>query len=244
MHPVICTIGPFTVYSYGLMVVAGFLLALFLAKRQAPKYGIDPQLLSNLCFLLLVSGVLGARIFYVALHFSLFRDNPFEIFLLNRGGLSWFGGLFFAAAGSVFYLRKKKAGVFLHLDFLAPYIALAQAVGRIGCFLNGCCFGYPSDNGVYFPVHGARLVPVQLYSALSLFVIFLLLRSFQGRMLKRGSLFSLYLLFASAERFLSEFLRAEERLFFAGLSIFQWICAGIFLASLIALVAIKLNRQK
>jgi len=239
MYPVIFKFGFITIYSYGLMLVLGFLLSLFLARRALLRQGIEPYVLSNLYFLLLILGVIGARLLYVILHFSLFRNRLFDIFLLNRGGLSWFGGLFLAFIGGIYYLRKKRLRVIETLDFLAPYVALAQAVGRIGCLLNGCCFGYPSEFGLYFPVHNARLIPTQLYSSIILLLIFLSLRFFQERRHKAGSILSLYFLLYSTKRFFIEFFRAEERIFFLGLSIFQWISAAVFVLSLAALIVIR-----
>lgn len=243
MHPVICTIGPFTIYSYGLMLVAALIVASGLALSQAKKEGINPDVILNLLFGCMVSGIIGARIFFIIENFSFYRDDPLEMVMLQHGGLSWFGGFFLALLFAVVFLRKKKLGIYRVFDLIAPFLALAQAIGRIGCFLNGCCYGKTAQwFGIYSEEQGGLIIPTQLYSSLLLVFIFITLRILQARPHKAGSIFLSYLLLYSLKRFFIEFLRADNPAVFFSLSLFQIISAAIFFFSAIKLFLI--SRQK
>lgn len=236
MHPVICTIGSFTVYSYGLMLALAFIASLTLVSRAAKRRGLDVDAIVNLVFLVFVAGIAGARVFYVIENWRYYLTDPVEIVFLQHGGLSWFGGLFAGTLSAALYLKKKKLCVPLVLDVLAPYIALGQAIGRIGCFLNGCCYGKGSGHGLYSPAQDAVLIPVQLYASLALLAIFGILRFAEERPHAAGTVFYLYTLLYSAKRFFIEFLRADNAVLVSGLTLFQCISILIFAASLIGLI--------
>ncbi len=171
MFPEICKIGPFTVYSYGLMLVAAFLVSSRLSYIEAKKEGIYPDLIFNFMLSALIAGIIGARIFYAAYNIGYYIKRPQEVIMLQQGGLSWFGGLILSATYSVIYLKKKKIPAYKMLDLIAPFLALAHAIGRLGCLLNGCCFGKESLYGIYFAAHHAVLIPTQIYSSLMLLAI-------------------------------------------------------------------------
>ena len=99
--------------------------------------------------------------------------------MLQHGGLVWFGGFIGALLCSLVFLKVKKLPVLDLLDLLVPYAALAQAIGRIGCFFNGCCYGKECSLGFYFPVHARILFPSQLLDSLTLLFIFIFLRLIQ-----------------------------------------------------------------
>ncbi|MBM3244853.1 MAG: prolipoprotein diacylglyceryl transferase [Candidatus Omnitrophica bacterium] len=240
MFPEICRIGNFTVYSYGLMLVIAFIVSTTLAMREARKNGINPDTIFNFLFTGFISGVVGARIFYVAEHIGYYSENPLEIIMLQHGGLSWFGGLILGVSCAIFYLKLKKIPIFSAMDLVIPYLALAQSIGRIGCLLNGCCYGRPSGSyGIYFEVHKQALIPTQAYSTLLLLVIFIILRLMQRRPHKSGSIFFLYLLLYSAARFSIEFWRADNRIIFGGLTLFQLLSIAVFVIAAAGLVFIK-----
>ena len=242
MLPVLCQIGPFSIYSYGLMLALAFLAAAYLARAQARKEGLDAELIFNLSFFSLLWGILGARLFYIFENLSYYIKNPLETLMLQRGGLSWFGGL---GAGFLFaflYLRKKKAPLLRALDLLAPFLALAQAIGRIGCFLNGCCFGKFSPSGIYFPVHASTLIPTQLYSCLILLFIFMIVRPLQDKPHRRGEVFFTYLLLDSLGRFIIEFWRADNPEVFHGLTLFHLLSLAVFFFSVASLLLIKTRK--
>ena len=228
MHPVICSIGPFTIYSYGLLMAIAFLTVSALAVQQARRSGLNPDAVFNLSFIAFISGVIGARILYVAENMPYYLENPLEIFMFQRGGLSWFGGLITGAICGIIYLRKKRLPVYGTLDLIAPFVALGQAIGRVGCLLNGCCFGKPSGFGIYFKTHHSVLIPTQIYSSLFLVIIFIILRRTQDKPHREGMIFSLYLVLYSAQRFFIEFWRADNEVIFFGLTLFQLISIAVF----------------
>ena len=231
MHPTICHIGPFTIYSYGLMLVAAFLVASYLCGQKARSINFNTNYLYNLLFFAFLLGILGARIFYVIEHSSYYIKRPMEILMLQYGGLSWFGGLILGSVFATIYLRLKKLNVLTVLDLIAPFLALGQAIGRIGCFLNGCCYGRYSELGIYFPVHDAVLIPTQLYASFFLVVIFITLRFIQDKPHRSGVVFFAYLLLYSIQRFFIETLRADNPRILFGLTLFQLLCIAAFTLS-------------
>ncbi|MCX5707281.1 MAG: prolipoprotein diacylglyceryl transferase [Candidatus Omnitrophica bacterium] len=236
MHPEICRIGPFVIYSYGLSLALAFTLAITLASRQARRQNFNPELIVNLCFIGFFLGIIGARILYVAGHLSDYLNNPLEIIMFQHGGLSWFGGLILGLFSGVVYLKRKKLPVYKTIDLIIPYVALAQAIGRLGCFLNGCCFGRESSYGIYFPVHKAVLIPTQLYSSLFLVFIFVILIYLRERPHKAGFILFTYLLLYSTKRFFIEFWRADNPAIIFNLTIFQIFAVAIFFLALIKLI--------
>lgn len=239
MHPIICKIGPFTVYSYGLMLVLAFLISSRLAYLQAKRQNINPEIIFNLLFIVFISGIIGARLFYIIENIDYYTKNLLEIFMLQHGGLSWFGGLLLGAFSGILYLRKKKTGIYKMLDSVIPFVALGQAIGRIGCLLNGCCFGKESIFGLYFATHQKILIPTQAYSSLILIFIFVFLRFLQDKPHKDGGIFFVYLILYSIKRFFIEFWRADNPDVFCGLTLFQILSIMIFLFSLTRLFLIK-----
>ena len=240
MHPIIFKLGPFTIYSYGLIIVLAFIVSTFLLVRQAKQYGLNPDLIFNLSFIILVSGIIGARILYVILNLRFYLSNPVEVIMLSHGGLAWFGGLISGTLACTIYLKYKRLDVYRIFNLVIPYVALGQAIGRVGCFLNGCCFGKESLRfGLYFPVHNKILIPTQLYSSFALLLIFAILRTKQIQTHKKGEIFYLYLLLYSLWRFFIEFFRADTRIFIFDLTIFQIFSIAVFVFSLVMLLKIK-----
>ncbi len=219
------------------MLAVAVIVCSFFLSRESRRIGIDPEMIFDLVFWIVLSGILGARLFFILLNLPFFLQNPLEIIMIQHGGLAWQGGLVGASLTGIVFIRKKGWPLLKTLDLVAPYAALGQSIGRIGCFLNGCCYGKPAPWGIYFPVHDARLHPTQLYASGGLFLIFLVLKFTQKRSSKLresgapeyvdGKIFVLYLLLASAWRFIVEFFRADHREIFFSLSIFQLVCLGI-----------------
>jgi phosphatidylglycerol:prolipoprotein diacylglycerol transferase len=156
MHPILFKI-PFTdltVKSYGLMMVIGFLSAVFLIRRLSRNITPDPQMITNAALYSLIAGVIGARLFYVLHYLEQFRGRPWwSAFTIWEGGLEVLGGVILAIAVIVIYMHYHKLAIRKYLDILAIGLMLALMFGRIGCFLNGCCFGRPTNLpwGVRFP---------------------------------------------------------------------------------------------
>jgi phosphatidylglycerol:prolipoprotein diacylglycerol transferase len=135
-----------TVKSYGLMMVLAFLAAIFVIRRLSRDITPNPQLITNAALYSLIAGVAGARLFYVVHYFrDQFRGDLLSVFAIWQGGLELLGGVLLAIAVIVLYLWRHKLPARHYLDILAIGLMAALAVGRIGCFLNGCCFGKPTD---------------------------------------------------------------------------------------------------
>jgi len=142
-----------TVKSYGLMMVIGFLAAIFVIRHLSRDFTPYPQLITNAALYTLIAGVVGARLFYVVHYFDKFRGDLLSAFAIWQGGLELLGGVVLAIVVVFFYLWRHKLPIRRYLDILAIGLMLALVFGRIGCFLNGCCFGRPTDKlwGVRFP---------------------------------------------------------------------------------------------
>ena len=237
MHPVLFEWGPFTFYSYGLTIGLGFLAALFLSRRRAQQAGIDPDRVQNLVVLCLFFGLLGARAVYIAFNWDFYRSNPLEVIRFDHGGLVFYGGLLTGAAGAWVYLRWHRMPVGKILDVVTPPMVLAHAIGRLGCFFNGCCYGKPTDlpwgivfRGEDFPRH-----PSQIYESAFLFLLSLYL--VRSSMLRRqsaerpGTVFAAYALLYGIWRFLAEFLRGDNPLWSLGLTSFQWMSIPLVVLS-------------
>lgn len=224
MHPVLLKLGPLNVYSYGVMVALGFALATAFVYMRAPAFGIDKNNVVDLMILMLVSGIAGARLFYILQNLAYYRVNPSEMLNLSKGGLVWYGAFAMGLGVSAIYMKIKKMDFWTSLDLAAPYIALAQAVGRIGCFMNGCCYGVTMADGT--------LHPTQLYSAAALICIFAALRIWQDHRHFKGEIFLGYCILYSLKRFLMEFLRGDNPRIFFGMTISQAISCGVLASSL------------
>ncbi|MDD5137184.1 MAG: prolipoprotein diacylglyceryl transferase, partial [Candidatus Omnitrophica bacterium] len=176
------------------------------------------------------------RLLYVALNASFYLANPVEIVLLSKGGLIWYGGFILALAVVIIYVYLNNLDLWSVIDLIVPYVALAQAFGRIGCFLNGCCYGlkvapdFPF--AVTFPCEADARLPAQLISAGILFLIFIVLIKWQDRRRFGGEIFFAYCILYSLKRFIMEFLRGDNPRILAGLTMSQLISIFIFIAAL------------
>lgn len=264
---------PFYIPAYGTMLTIGFLCAIFLASTRARSINLKPSVVLELCYLTFCGGVIGARVLHVALNFEQYWSSSDNIIsaggivslLWNavtfwKGGLTFFGGLVGGIATILIFARVKKIPGLCLLDLLAPPTALGLAVTRLGCFLNGCCFGNPTDAswGVHFPsnshayfhqIHlglidmGDRPLavhPTQLYELMAALVIFFYL---WGRYTQRrftGAIFFTFGLLYCAWRFVSEFWRADSSVWnmklyalvmeISPLNIYQLLSIVLFLA--------------
>jgi phosphatidylglycerol:prolipoprotein diacylglycerol transferase len=147
MHPELFEI-PFInwpVRSFGVMMVIGFLLGFYVLGRLGSKISSNPQLITNLALYCLIAGVIGARVFYVIHHFDKLDRPLASMFAVWHGGLEFYGGVIFAIPVIVFYSRYHKLPIRRCLDIMAITLMLGLAFGRLGCFLNGCCFGKPTE---------------------------------------------------------------------------------------------------
>ncbi|MDD3374833.1 MAG: prolipoprotein diacylglyceryl transferase [Candidatus Omnitrophica bacterium] len=231
MYPILFKIGSLTIYSYGAMLALAIVVCSFLLQKEAKQKGINPDFIFDLVFWVAIFGILGSRIFFVFLNISYFIDHPFEIIMIYKGGLAWQGGLILGSLAGFLFIKRKKEPLLQVIDLVAPYIALGQAIGRLGCFLNGCCYGKEAQWGIFFPVHSAKLQPTQLYSFASLLAIFFTLKYFQKKNIAPGTVFILYFILSSTQRFFIQFVRADYDPIFLNLGIFQIINICIILVA-------------
>ncbi|MBF0512166.1 MAG: prolipoprotein diacylglyceryl transferase, partial [Candidatus Omnitrophica bacterium] len=192
MHPILFSIGPFTVYSYGVMLAIAVLVCTWLLSREACAHHMSADIIYDFVFWCLLGGILCARIFYVFIEWPYFSQNLLEILMLQKGGLAWQGGFLGGALLGVWFVYRHQLPLRQMLDLTAPYIALGQSIGRIGCFFNGCCYGKPVSWGIYFSAQQARLYPTQLFECLGLFIIFLILKKAQSTSHESGYIFIFY----------------------------------------------------
>lgn len=220
MYPILFRIGALTIKSYGLMLALAFLGGVALAQWRARVKGIDPQFMVDLSVIILIAGVAGSRLQYVFFHLRDFVDHPFRIFAVWEGGLTFYGGLILAVVVGIVYVKRKRVSLSAIGDVIGPSLALGVFLVRIGCFLNGCCFGEPTQLplGVSFPPHsfpwetfqGTPVHPTQLYESAAGLVMLLILLGAGRRAFFRGKLLWLFLGIYSAWRFFVDFIRYYE----------------------------------
>jgi phosphatidylglycerol:prolipoprotein diacylglycerol transferase len=217
MRPTLFTIGSLPIRSYEVMVAIGFLIALYIAVRRAKKKNIPFKFMLDLGLYVLISGFVGARIFYILQHIRSY-DSLADIFSrIWEGGLTYYGGFVLASLVGFIYIRSRRLPIAGVMDIIAPSLALGEGISRIGCFLAGCCFGKPTDLpiGITFPENSLtgiitdsqKVHPTQLYSSIILFCIFIVLITFQKYTKFSGQLFLSYVIMYSIYRFSIDFLR-------------------------------------
>ncbi len=240
MYPEIFRIGSVTVHSYGLMIALGILVSAAALYREAPRLKIDPDYLLEAVIVGAFSGLVGARILYMIINRDYYSTQPLSAFFTQFEGLSFYGGLFLGVIALYAWSKWRRIGFLKITDMLAPYLALGYAFGRIGCFLNGCCYGLAADLPWAMPASLADDLPrhpVQLYAAFGAVLIFIFLkilrplRPFVGFV--TVSLFVLYGLMC----FTTEFFRHGEPAWL-GLTGAQLFSLVLVIASLLFIAAV------
>ncbi|MFH0778348.1 MAG: prolipoprotein diacylglyceryl transferase [Candidatus Eisenbacteria bacterium] len=217
MHPEIVRIGSLTLKFYGLALMVSFLIGTQLALRRARKSAVPEEIIVWLALLILMLAVLGSRTLYVFAHFYEFSASPASVFKIWEGGLTMYGGVVLATVGGIVFLRMKGQPVWKVTDMVAPSLALGEAITRVGCFMNGCCFGTPTSLpwGVVFPEDSfsavvfpcTRIHPSQIYSSALVLLILAYLLWREGRKRFDGELFWSYVAASASARFLVDFTR-------------------------------------
>lgn len=241
MHPVIAKIGPLSIYSYGFMVATAFMVATILAALEARREKVPVGRIIDLSLYMIISGLVGARLLYVFLNWKDFIRSPLEAFMLTHGGLVFYGGAILALIAGIWYAKRAGLAVLKTSDLMVPYVALGQAIGRIGCLLNGCCYGKPTEFflGLVFPGSSQPLHATEVYSSLKMVLIFLILRVYSERKFYAGQILIFYGLLYSGFRFLIEFLRGDSPAILFGLTVFQLISVGVFSSCLVGHFVLK-----
>ena len=248
-------LGGQPITSFGVFMLLAFLTAGYVLRAELQRVNEDPDKAWDFVFMAVIGGILGAKVYYLLLNFPSLIEDPIRM-VFSRGGLVWYGGFLLATALVIREIRRQRLSVPLMADLIAPALALAYAVGRIGCFLVGDDWGLPTDSflGVRFP-QGApattvqnieqmfgitvdpalieeygNVVPVhptQLYEVGMSTLIFFILWRIREHGHQKGWLFMLWLGCAGVERFLVEFLRAKDDRFFGVLTVAQIISLAI-----------------
>lgn len=224
MLPELFTLGPVTVYTYGVMLAAAYLLGLQMATVRARRRGIDPARALDLGIYIIISALIGAKLLLLVVDFDHFRRDPGELLSLARSGGVFYGGLILAVSVALWYVWRHGLAVWPLADAFAPGIALGHAVGRLGCLAAGCCYGRSTDvpwaitftdpraaTNVGTPLN-TPLHPTQLYEsgAELLILVLLLVTERKGRAFP-GRTFWLYMLLYGVSRFVIEFYRGDDR---------------------------------
>lgn len=243
MYPDLFRIGDFVITSFGLMMFLSFLTAAWITGAMLRRYGLPKEIAWDMLAWVALGGIVGAKAYYLALHWQALLANPMGE-ILSRGGLVWYGGLIGGVLTYYVQVRARKLPVATMYDASAPGLALAYVVGRFGCFLVGDDYGRYTDGpfGIAFPqgappstagilrsmgetvpahIPDSAVVPVhptQLYEmGLATIMFFILWNLGSKRWLRAGQLFAAYLVLYGIERFGIEFVRAKaDRIFIAG----------------------------
>ncbi len=254
MHPDLIKLGPVTLHAYGTLLALSFFLGLLLARARAASRGVAERDLIDLFQVLIISAIVGARFFFVIFHLDAYAGRWWHIFALWEGGLTLYGGLLLCFLSAGLFLRKRRVPFLRMADVMAPSLGLGLLITRLGCFLNGCCFGLPTTGpfGVCFPadseaahmalslaaghVHAGDCVPIhpaQLYSAFGGLVILVLLLLFDRRRPYEGATFAAFLLLYGIKRFtVDQFRYYEDAMTVANLSVNQWLSIGLVATAL------------
>ncbi|HJZ78061.1 MAG TPA: prolipoprotein diacylglyceryl transferase [Vicinamibacterales bacterium] len=254
MYPRLFELGPITVYTYGVLLAAAYLLGLQLARVRARARGLDANRVLDLGIYIIISALIGAKLLLLVTDFRTFTSNPRELLTLARSGGVFYGGLILAVTVALLYIRKIGLPLWTTCDVFAPGIAVGHVVGRFGCLFAGCCYGKPTTMpwGITFtdPFAAANvgtplnvpLHPTQLYEAGAelLILIVLLTTEPKGRSYP-GRTFWLYMLLYAISRFIIEFFRGDERGAVGVFSTSQFI--SILLAPLAVVMLVYLARR-
>jgi len=213
MHPVLLSLGPVTIYSFGFMLSLAFLSGLFVIVRLGKSEGIEPEKILDIAVWVILGAIIGARVLYVILFFGEFRGNLFEIFMIQHGGLVFYGGFFGALLAILWRTKRFGLPLWKAFDLATPGTALGYSIARIGCFLNGCCYGIETSIfcAVKFPHLQGMRHPTQLYASATVFLVFLALLWLWKRRRFDGQIFLQGVVLYSVYRFLIEFIRVGPR---------------------------------
>lgn len=265
MFPVLFQIGGLTITSFGVMMALAFIVSGVVGARELKRKGENPDHAWDLAGYAAIFGIVGAKLYYLILHWDQTVANP-RAAILSRSGLVWYGGLILAALVIAWRLGRLKLPVWKFADAIAPALAAGYAVGRLGCFLVGDDYGRPTTApwGVAFPqgappstadnlrafgvdvpasVAGDTVMtvhPTQLYETGMSLVIFFILMRFRDRFATDGTLFAVWVALAGVERFIVEIFRAKDDRFLGFLSVAQIISIAMVIGG--TLVAMRLAR--
>ncbi|HUJ30939.1 MAG TPA: prolipoprotein diacylglyceryl transferase [Candidatus Acidoferrum sp.] len=246
MHPILFQLGSFTIYTYGVLVAAGVVLGLLYSRRQASRVGLDPEKVWNMGIYTILAALVLAKVWLVFSAWDYYMAHPREIFSIAtfQSGGTFYGGIVGAAVTIVLYAYVQKMPFLSVLDVCSAGLPLGHAIGRLGCFFAGCCYGKPTTMpwGVTFTNPTAaqiagtpldvRVHPTQLYEAAAEFLNFLILVWLGSRQRFKGQILGTYFLLYGVERGTIEFFRGDPgrtMLFHDSVSLMQLASVGLIL---------------
>ena len=249
MYPELFSLGPITIYSYGVLLAASYLLGLWLAMRRAKRWGLDASRVLDLGIYIIIAALIGAKLLLFLVDFDQFTGSPADLLSLGRSGGVFYGGLILAVVVAFWYIVRHHLPFWTTCDVFAPGIALGHVTGRLGCLAAGCCYGKPADvpwaimftsplaaANVGTPL-GIPLHPTQIYEAGAELLIlgFLLATERRGRPFT-GRTFWAYMLLYAISRFIVEIYRGDPRGQILGISTSQFISLVLGPLSLVMLI--------
>lgn len=250
-EPILISLGPVNIYWYGLFIVTGILAGIMVVLKVAEKYDLPKNKIIDTIFWLVISGVIGARLYHVLLEFPFYLEHPLSIFAVWQGGLAIHGGLFAGGVVSIILAKRYKINYWLLLAIYTPGVALAQAIGRWGNYFNQELFGKPTDLPWGIPIEVIHRVgeylnseffhPTFLYESIGNFLIFAGLLACHAWLIKnKNNFFQLcviaYLMLYSLLRFSLEFIRVDITPEFFGLRWPQIVSLWVIAFNLLYLV--------
>ena len=250
MYPKLIEFGSFYIPTYGVLVALGFLAGLFVTTRLARRARMPSEQIANLAIYCAIAGIAGAKLFMFLFDFRDYLRDPGQIFTLEtlQAAGVFHGGFIVALLFALWFMRKHALPGLATMDVFAPGVAIGQAIGRIGCFAAGCCWGrecslpwgvrFRSDFAAPVPL-GKTLHPVQLYESAADLLIFLVLYAQATRRHPAGQIIGMYLVLYSAARFIIEFFRVHEQALVGPFSLTQWIALALFALGAALLVYLR-----
>ncbi|HPZ08009.1 MAG TPA: prolipoprotein diacylglyceryl transferase [Candidatus Eremiobacteraeota bacterium] len=206
-------IGPFDIYTYAVVLVIGFIIGLTWALKYSKPEDVKPETVMDLSICILIGGIIGARFIHVLINYQEYSiRDPVKIINFREGGLAWYGAVLGAIIGGIIFARISRILFWKLADICSAPVMLGLAIGRIGCFLNGCCYGKPTNLpwGVEFPdvyPPGVSRHPTQIYEALLDIGIFYILNLINKKKKFHGEIFCYFIGLYSIARFIVEFYR-------------------------------------
>jgi phosphatidylglycerol:prolipoprotein diacylglycerol transferase len=261
MHPVLFKFGPFTIYSYGVLLVTAFVFGYYFFLQEVKRKKLDKHIAIDITIIAVFCGVIGSKLLFVIENLDKFLVNPVKI-ALSSGGFTFLGGLILSFIVSYIYIRVRKYNFLKAADSIAPSLILAYGIGRIGCHLAGDGdYGIPTslpwgtnyENGIVPPTHlfngtefaklfpngifpnNTPLHPTPIYEFLASLLIFLILWKFRKSNWRDGRLVMLYFILSSISRFLVEFIRLNPRIML-GFSEAQIISVIVFIIGVVGFI--------
>ena len=254
MHPIAFQLGSYPVHWYGVMMALAFLAGVWTAGRRGLRDGIAAEKIVDVGPWLIIGGILGARIVYVVTYWrESFAGQPvWEIFMVQHGGLVFYGGLIGSTLATILFARVRKLPLWKLADAMAPSIALGYVFGRIGCLLNGCCYGRPCELSwaIHFPQghesYPNGVHPTQIYDSLLNLGLYLALAWLYRRKKFDGQVFAAYLMCYAVTRSIVETFRGDynEAHLHGGLTPAHLISIGIFAGGLVLFAVRSRFRKK